>query len=52
MTLSSLTKSIAGNSVVLAAGNNPFSVGGTITLGANQASGVYNGQFTVSVDYQ
>ncbi len=52
MTLSSLTNTTSGNAVVLAAGANPFSVGGTITLGANQASGVYNGQFTVSVDYQ
>jgi Mat/Ecp fimbriae major subunit len=27
-------------------------VGGTLTVGANQVAGTYNGNFTVTADYQ
>ena len=33
-------------------GQGTFSVGGTLTVGANQVAGVYNGTFNVSVEYQ
>lgn len=39
------------SSLVLAAGNNPFNVGGTLSVGANQAAGAYVGSFTVTVNY-
>ena len=34
------------------AATNSFNVGGTLAVGANQADGVYNGTFTVTVNYQ
>ena len=40
----------AGNTLV--AGASSFNVGGTLNVGASQAAGVYNGSFTVSVEYQ
>jgi len=33
------------------AATNQFSVGGELSVGANQADGVYTGTFTVTVDY-
>lgn len=33
-------------------GANSFTVGGTLTVGADQTFGVYSGSFTVNVDYQ
>lgn len=33
-------------------GQANFNVGGTLTVGANQVAGVYNGTFNVSVEYQ
>ena len=39
-----------GNTLV--AGATTFNVGGTLNVGAAQAAGVYNGSFTVSVEYQ
>ncbi|MEL6257456.1 MAG: DUF4402 domain-containing protein [Pseudomonadota bacterium] len=36
----------------LTSGSDNFTVGGTLTVGANQASGEYSGVFTVTVEYQ
>lgn len=36
----------------LTAGTDSFTVGGTLTVAANQASGEYNGTFAVTVEYQ
>lgn len=33
-------------------GTDGFSVGGTLSVGANQAAGAYTGNFTVTVNYQ
>lgn len=33
-------------------GTGNFTVGGTLTVGANQTAGTYNGSFSVSVEYQ
>ncbi len=33
-------------------GTDSFTVGGTLSVGANQADGAYTGTFTVTVDYQ
>jgi hypothetical protein len=33
-------------------GQSSFTVGGTLTVGANQVPGTYAGSFTVSVEYQ
>ena len=51
MTVSSFTTSLVGNQAVLAAGLNPFTVGGTLTVNALQAPGVYTGAVTVEVLY-
>lgn len=51
----SMTATLALNLQALTLqGNNPgtFKVGGTLTVGANQASGTYAGRFNVSVNYQ
>ncbi len=47
----SLAKS-AGTVTLAANGTGSFGVGGTLTVGANQADGAYSGTFNVSVDYQ
>jgi Mat/Ecp fimbriae major subunit len=39
-------------SLTLASGAASFTVGGTLSVGANQASGAYTGSFNVTVDYQ
>lgn len=36
----------------LVSGASSFNVGGTLNVGAAQVAGVYNGSFTVSVEYQ
>ena len=36
----------------LVGGASSFNVGGTLNVGASQPAGVYNGSFTVSVEYQ
>ena len=41
----------AGTTPALSGGTDSFSVGATLTVGANQASGTYNGNYTVSVNY-
>ena len=51
MALSGLTPSAASASTG-AGGSVVFTVGGTLTVGANQAAGVYNGTYTVTADYQ
>ncbi|MBX9797100.1 DUF4402 domain-containing protein [Sphingomonas sp.] len=40
------------NSLQLVGGNGSFRVAGTLNVGANQAAGTYNGQYSVSVSYQ
>ncbi len=45
LTASSNTLAMTGSAVALY-------VGGTLTVAANQPAGVYDGQFTVNVDYQ
>ena len=51
MNVGTFTTSLAGNQVSLAAGPNPFTVGGTLTVSPNQAPGVYTGAVTVEVQY-
>ena len=48
----SLSDSLGGTSTTLSGGSANFFVGGTLTVGAAQTAGVYNGTFTVSADYQ
>ncbi|MCI5043249.1 MAG: DUF4402 domain-containing protein [Aquisalinus sp.] len=50
MTVDSFTGSKAAGT--LASGTDSFSVGGTLEVAANQASGEYTGTFVVSVEYQ
>lgn len=50
-----MTASLVGNSTggpLSATGTGVLTVGGTLSLAANQADGVYTGTFNVSVDYQ
>jgi Mat/Ecp fimbriae major subunit len=51
VSLSSFTHSISGTPTLSAAGTNSFKVGGTLTVGAGQAAGIYVGSFSVGVDY-
>lgn len=39
-------------STILLAGGDSFTVGGTLSVGADQADGAYSGSFDVDVDYQ
>ncbi len=49
----SMTASLAASSATLVlAGSDSFTVGGTLSVGANQADGAYTGTFDVTVDYQ
>ena len=48
LALSSSAASITFNSAAL----QDIFVGGTLTVGANQVAGTYNGAFTVTADYQ
>ncbi len=50
MTVNNFTGSKATGT--LTSGTDTFSVGGTLTVAANQASGEYNGTFAVTVEYQ
>ena len=47
-TLASSAATITFNSASL----QDIFVGGTLSVGANQAAGTYNGSFTVTADYQ
>ena len=51
MALSGLTLSNA-TATLSAGGTTTFTVGGTLTVGASQAAGVYSGTYTVNVNYQ
>jgi hypothetical protein len=44
-------ESDATTSTIASDGTDNFSIGGTLTVGADQIAGVYSGTFTVSVDY-
>lgn len=49
---STLVSSVVGNPTLSAAGTSSFSVGGTLSVGASQADGVYtSANFTVTVNY-
>jgi Mat/Ecp fimbriae major subunit len=48
LTLASSASSITFNSAAL----EDIFIGGTLTVGANQVAGTYNGAFTVTADYQ
>jgi Mat/Ecp fimbriae major subunit len=49
---STLVGSAATMTISATPANNKFQVGGTLSVGANQADGVYTGNFTVTVNYQ
>ena len=51
MPLGSLTLSNA-TATLSAGGTTTFTVGGTLSVNASQAAGVYNGTYTVNVNYQ
>ena len=48
LALAASTASVTFNSASL----QDIFVGGTLTVGANQVAGTYNGAFTVTADYQ
>lgn len=50
MTVNDFTGSKANGTLV--AGQDDFTVGGTLEVGANQSSGEYTGTFIVTVEYQ
>jgi hypothetical protein len=50
MPVSGLAPSVA--TATLTGGTTSFTVGGTLTVGANQLAGVYTGTYSVSVNYQ
>lgn len=51
MQLTTFTSSPASIGSFNASGNATINVGGTLTVGANQAAGVYSGSFSITVDY-
>lgn len=51
MQLTTFTSSPASTGSFNASGNATINVGGTLTIGANQAAGVYSGSFSITVDY-
>lgn len=52
MTVDTFTDSASGSSTLNGSGTDSFTVGATLNLGAAQAAGVYNGSYTVTVEYQ
>lgn len=52
MSLSNFNSSPNGAFQLDGTGTGHFTVGGRLTVGANQVPGVYNGSFAVSVEYQ
>jgi Mat/Ecp fimbriae major subunit len=49
----SMTSTLVGSATTLTlAASNTLTVGGTLSVGAGQADGVYSGTFAVTVDYQ
>lgn len=51
LAVDSFTSNAAGDEVTLTGGSATFTVGGTLTIGATQNAGIYEGSFDVSVDY-
>ena len=51
MQLTTFTSSPASIGSFNVSGNATINVGGTLTVGANQAGGVYSGSFSITVDY-
>ncbi len=51
MTVDTFTNSLGATTVTLAGDGASFTVGGTLHVGADQASGSYTGTFNVSVAY-
>ena len=51
MTVDTFTTNATGNEVTLTGGSANFTVGGTLNIGVTQNAGVYEGDFTVQVDY-
>lgn len=47
----SFTTSAPASSTLSATGSDSFSVGGTLSVGANQAAGVYTGTYSATVTY-
>jgi len=43
---------VSSTALMTLAATNSFNVGGTLSVGANQADGAYSGTFTVTVNYQ
>ncbi len=52
MTVTSFTISPALSGAFSAGGTATIAVGATLNIGANQPQGEYNGNFTITVDYQ
>ena len=52
MTVNTFTSDKAGNSSTLTGGTDTFNVGGTLNVGASQATGTYTGTFDVTCAYQ
>lgn len=46
------TLTFSASTVTLTGGAGSFNVGGTLSVGANQAAGDYTGNYTVTVNYQ
>ncbi|MDX9862163.1 MAG: DUF4402 domain-containing protein [Rhodospirillales bacterium] len=51
MTAGTFTHSAGSSPALDSSGNGTFSVGATLSVGANQAAGAYSGTFDVSVNY-
>ncbi len=52
MSISGLNAHPAGAFQLGSTGSSNFSIGGTLTVASGQVAGVYNGTFSVSVEYQ
>lgn len=52
MTVDNFNHDAGGAPALNGSGNASFNVGATLNLGAAQPAGVYNGTYTVTVDYQ
>lgn len=52
MTVDTFNHDVVGSPALDGSGKHTFKVGATLNLGAAQAAGVYNGTYTVTVEYQ
>lgn len=52
MSISGFNANPAGAFQLGSTGSSNFSIGGTLTVASGQVAGVYNGTFSVSVEYQ